>query len=218
MTDTIQQLDFSVNLLKSLLWQHNNAANLQSLIEGKNDWYVVEQQGFWDNWIRDVFDLRTANQFGLEVWSIILQIPLFVNTKPSDPGTLYFGFGSDNGNFGQSNFGSLTGTSSLLSIESKRIALRLRYFSLVTSGTVPEINRFLAHLFGEDQAFLADHQNMTQTYVFLFPLSAELRYIFDNFDVLPRPAGVKSGYTDATIKSFGFSSKNANFNRGSFGG
>ncbi|WP_231668322.1 DUF2612 domain-containing protein [Ralstonia solanacearum] len=47
---------------------------------------------FWENWIRDVFDLRTANDFGLSVWSEILGVPLAVTVDPTKPGTPVFGF------------------------------------------------------------------------------------------------------------------------------
>ena len=42
-------------------------------------------------------------------------------------------------------------------------------------------------------AWLIDYGDMNQRYVFDFPLTSDLRYLFDNYDVLPRPAG--SGVT-----------------------
>ena len=76
MAATIQEFDFSVDLLQAILWQYNNATSLQSLLNSEQAWVIENQTEFWENWLRDVFDLRTANEFGLSVWSIILGIPL----------------------------------------------------------------------------------------------------------------------------------------------
>jgi hypothetical protein len=73
--DDIQQFDFSVNLLQALLWQYNGATNLQGLLEAKYNWYYTNQSQFWNDWIGNVFNLATADDFGLAVWSIILGQP-----------------------------------------------------------------------------------------------------------------------------------------------
>lgn len=218
--DDIEFFDFSVNLLKAILWQYNEADNLQSLLQSKQDWYNTNQEQFWMDWYYNVFNLPTANEFGCNVWSIILALPLFVNTPPTSLDAPIFGFDSSfYKNFNRGNFGTRAGGSSALSLATKRLALRLRYFQLVTSGTVPEINRFFEYLFGSlGGAFLLDNGNMTQTYIFKFPLTAELKYLFGNFDILPRPSGVGSTYKSTASKFFGFgpSWNRLNFNRGNF--
>lgn len=73
---TKQEFDFSINLLEALIWQYNNAPRLESLLRQKQTWYDVNNRDFWQDWLRDVFDLRTANTFGLRVWSIILGLSL----------------------------------------------------------------------------------------------------------------------------------------------
>src|ERR1700733_14966336 len=73
----IQQFDFSVNLLQAILWQYNDAINLQALLEAKDSWYFNNQTQFWNHWFNNVFNLATANDFGLAVWSIILGQPTF---------------------------------------------------------------------------------------------------------------------------------------------
>lgn len=217
--DDIQIFDFSVDLLKVILWEYNKALNAQGLLVAMQNWFTENQTNFWQNWVRDVFDLRTANEFGLSVWSIILQIPLFVNTPP-DPDKPTFGFDLPSyGNFDNSNFTDSEGSSYDLPIETKRLALRLRYFQLVTCGAVPEVNRFLAYLFADyGQVYLADYGNMTQAYVFNFPVPADWAYLFNNFDILPRPAGVGSTWIDSTLQYFGFEGSNhVNFDNGVLG-
>lgn len=213
--DQIQELDFSVDLLRALLWQYNSAASLQQLLEEKSAWYVQNQTAFWNNWLIDVFDLRTANDFGLSVWSIILGLPLFTNSA-NNVGP-FFGFDSQtNINFDNGIFGDESTYE--LSTATKRIALQLRYFQLVSSGTVPETNRMLEYLFGDfGGAWLIDDYNMTQYYFFNFTLPFELKYLFNNYDILPRPAGVESTYTDVPDAFFGFALGDYNFDNGVFG-
>lgn len=217
--DDIQLFDFSVDLLQAVLWQYNNAENLISLLQQKQDWYDENQQQFWQDWITNVFDLRTANQFGLTVWGIILGLQLWVNTPPviSDP---IFGFeGSGGVNFDNGILGTQNGSSLLLPVETQRRALQLRYLQLTSSGTVPEINRALKYIFGDlGTAYLLDYGNMTQAYIFNFALPADLVYLFQNYDILPRPAGVQSTYVDATLVYFGFNNFNFNFDHGILGG
>lgn len=188
----IQEFDFSVDLLRSIIWQYDSATNLQSLIEQKQAWYDVNQRDFWQNWIINVYDLRTANDFGLAVWSIILGQSIFTNF-PQPTSLVYWGFGADNQNFMNGNFASLNGGSSTYTTSTARLLLRLRYFQLTSSGTVPETNRMLKYLFADyGNAYLVDNLDMTQTYMFEFVIPAEISYMLNNTDVLPRPAGVKS--------------------------
>lgn len=88
----IQAFDYSIDLLQAILWQYNDAAKLQSLLEQKQTWYDEQYSEFWEDWYRDVFDLRTANDFGLSVWAILLNIPLTITTNLS-PSANIWGFG-----------------------------------------------------------------------------------------------------------------------------
>ncbi|WP_059215173.1 DUF2612 domain-containing protein [Escherichia albertii] len=80
MSNKIQEFQFSVDLLRAILWQYNVAENLQGILERKKDWYVINHEQFWSDWYRDVFNMDTANSFGLSVWAIILGIPLVVTS------------------------------------------------------------------------------------------------------------------------------------------
>lgn len=200
----IQSFDFNVNLLRSILWQYNDATNLQGLLNAKKAWYDENQTDFWNDWIADVFDLRTANAFGLSVWSIILGQSLLTPFGVIDE-TNTWGFGSNNQNFGNGNFAQKTGGNNVYSLEISRLLLRLRCYQLISSGTVPETNRFLKELFiNYGAVYLIDNLDMTQVYIFEFAIPAEMRYMLDNTDVLPRPTGVGSEIVERAEITFGF--------------
>src|SRR5690606_22129864 len=88
----IQQFNYNVNLLQAVLWQYDESTNLLSLINQKQQWYNQYQTKFWEDWYDNVFNILTANQFGLSVWSYILNVPLFLDNVPEDPNKPIWGF------------------------------------------------------------------------------------------------------------------------------
>lgn len=212
----IQALDFSVDLMRALLWQYNDAARLEALVRQKQQWYDANQSAFWSDWVADVFDLRTANDFGLSVWAIILDIPLVVASAVDPVDKPIWGFGQYRENFTNGNFASIS--SSSLSTEQKRLVLRLRYFQLVNDGAVTEINAFFAYLFAPlGPAYVKDGYDMRARYVFEFPMPSALEVVLTEFDLLPRPAGVKVDYVIlGDADGWGFGRYHENFTNGNF--
>lgn len=215
MTATIQQFNYAVNILQTLLWQYQNAPNIKALLEDKQDWYNTKQSQFWVDFYNDIFNLKTANDFGLAVWAIILGAPIVYNLPGA--GTKAWGFEEFRFNFNNGNFSNNSGVVFALSSESARAVLRLRYYQLTGECTVPALNRMLADVFeGYGTAYVLDGLNMTQAYIFNFQLSQDLQFAFTNFDVLPRPAGVGSSYKVVIPPIWGFNSDAVNFDHGNF--
>lgn len=218
MSAAIEDFDFSVDLLRAILWRQNEAVNLQGILQSKSDWYNANFTEFWESWITNVFDLRTANDFGLSVWAVILGIPLSLIVPPN--AGPQFGFGpASNGrfNFGNGNFGAAASGVGLTT-DQKRILLQLRYYKLISRCTVPEINaRVKAILGNQGNVYVLDGNNMRYiTYVFGFQPNSALQFVLQNFDVLPRPAGVGIRYVVSTRPAWGFGASNQNFNNGNF--
>jgi hypothetical protein len=200
MTDTIETFNYNTDVLTALLWQYNEATNLEALLRFKNKWLELYNQNFWTAWYPDIFDLRTANLFGLNVWSIILDLPLYVPLSPpvvSD----YWGFNEippintyvnfTNGNFAPGELPPL------LTEEEQRIALKLRYYQCVTRGAVPEVNKFLDFVFGPlGGCWMVDNLDMTITYTFGFHVSTALLKVIQANFLLPKPAGVAISYVN----------------------
>jgi hypothetical protein len=210
----VQQFSFSVDLLRAILWQYNDAARLQTLLTRKSEWYAEKHEEFWTDWTRDVFDLTTANEFGLSVWGIILNTPLSYGI-PSSGARPVWGFGEFNQNFNNGNFGRDASGLAGLTFDQKRLVLRLRYFQLISDGTVPHINFVLREVFG--YGYVLDPENMTATYVFPTALPSAVIAVLQEFDLLPRPAGVDITILVDPANVFGFDPYYQNFNNGGFG-
>lgn len=214
----IQAIDCSLDAMKSLLWAHDNAERLKTLITLKQQWYERGHCRFWTDWVRDVFDVRTANDFGLGIWARILDIPLAVEV-PGSRDKQAFGFGTEHSNFAHGNFARGKAGQLFLTTRQKRLVIRLRYFQLTSRGTVPQINAFLHELFGADgRVFVVDPLDMSiALYFFSFDPGSELALILEQYDLLPRPAGVGARYLVQVKPSWGFGENHLNFSNGNFG-
>lgn len=192
MSENIQLTQVSVDLLSVLLWQYNNndGDSVEGLIAAKSAWYSAEFSEFWDSWYRDVFDIRTANEFGLHVWSIVLGVPLSVDAFPNKA----------------------------LTLEQKRLVIRLRFYQLITRATIPMVNAEMKDVFGKfGQVYALDPLDMSAImYVFRFRPDDDMKFILENYDLLPRPATVGIKFRVITTEPFGFGEFNNNFNNGAF--
>lgn len=213
--------NFAVDLKQSILWQYNEATNLLSLIDAKQNWYSVYQSGFWGVWVEIVFNLQTVDIFGAAIWSIILDVPLLVSDQPYVAAPTW-GFNAyaptfptlENNyeDFEHGNFSPLNQDLNL-NLEQQRWMLRLRYFQLTTltnvAGFAPNltysINAFLNYLCTDNDIsypgtiYVLDNFDMTMTYHFTSPdFPTALFNVIRDLDIWPRPAGVGILFTGLT--------------------
>lgn len=180
MTNTIVEYNPSIDFEKHIFWQYNNAPAINSLMQSKQEWYDVNQTQFWNDWVSDVLNIKTANDYGLAIWGSLLQIP-----------RTYL----------------VNGENLTLSTNQYRTVILARLRLLKTRATVPEINKLLQFLFGQyGKAYVVDNYNMTMTYHFNFNLSDLQLAILQNITLLPRPAGVKIIIVAVGGNVFGFNS------------
>ena len=213
----IANITTKVDFLNVLLWRFNEATTLTKLVTEKQLFEELNNNNFWQDWYTDVFNLQTANEFGLSVWAIILDQPIHLSFSgtPELPNNAW-GFGSFRKNFNNGNFGRSNGDVRLTD-EEARIVLKLKYFKLVTRADAFSINAFLAFAFGSlNTVFMLDGLNMTMTYYFDSTPSSSLIAALVDYDLLPRPAGVGIKYYDLSRATFGFGSSHKNFNNGTF--
>lgn len=214
----IQIIDGHANLLRAILWQYSHADKLKALVQAQQDWHDKNVEQFWSDWYRDVFNMNTANDFGLAIWGRILGIPITVDIDPST-GREVWGFGVNNLNFGNGNFGRRSSGTGSLTRQQKLLLLKMRYFQLTQKPTVVNVNKMLHELFGDyGKIFVVDSLDMSFiTYFHTFPLSREFETLFNDFDILPRPSAV-GVRTQLQVKdSWGFGIHHLNFGNGNFG-
>ncbi|QKN82054.1 DUF2612 domain-containing protein [Scandinavium goeteborgense] len=208
----IQQFDFSLDLMKVVKWEYDQAPNLINILSLKQEWYGANHEQFWVAWERDVFNLLTANDFGLNVWSIILELPLYSVSGASPTDYPAFGFADFGLNFGNSNFATDADTVNRLSVEQKRDLLRMRWWQITSDGSMPSINHALNDVFGAD-VYALDGQDMTITVVYQKVLPNLMMNLLIEFDLIPRPSGVLINHLVKPRDAFGFANYGLNFDQ-----
>lgn len=200
----IESFDYTIDLLQSVLWQYDDADRIISLITQKQAWYTENVSQFWTDWYTNVFNLLTANDFGLMIWSIILNVPYLIPITPTDKPIVGFNTEPPENpwvNFDRGTFADNGSSRPVLRTEEQRLFLRLRYFQLISNGTVPFINFYMNLLFNDPSglyvggAWVLDNFDMSMEYQFNCPISPGLFEAITQYNVLSKPTGVSLTYT-----------------------
>lgn len=209
----IEVIDSTINTDEVLLWQYNNATNLQAIIENRKTWIDKNFKQFFNDFYKDIFDLSTANDFGLSVWAVILGV---VFDSPITIPAKWFGFtGSDGVNFNQGVFYPKSGL--ILTTEEKRTILQLRYLYLTSNATLDKVIENIQVVI--PTLNILDSLKMYIVLTSEVTVSLRLLNLIDSFNTIPRPAGVKILKRLGYSKWFDFTgSGGANLNNGNFGG
>ncbi len=212
----------TANPLDAMDWQRSNADILKAWLSKQDEWTKVNHDEFWESWWTDVFDLRTCNDFGLSVWSIILDESTFGVTEASGEDYPAWGFGEYRYNFNNGNFGTNDDSGYNFSTDEKRVLLQLKAYILHMSGCIHGegvigINEALNRIFGEDAIYCIDNRDMSLKYILFDTTLTSLVYEIYDRDLLPTPVGMKIDVVlDGNAKNFGFGTNHSNFNNGNF--
>ena len=188
---------FSADFSDVVLWQYDRAEKLKSLIANKQAFYDNNVDQFFNDWYTDVFNIDTANYFGLIIWALILGCTEYVELT-SKIGQKAFGFGEYHKNFFQSNF-ALSSYIYTLPTESLRKVLKAQMYNFNSNGSIYDINRVLNVIYPEHHPY-ATYNNTTNilTYHFPIPLSEEDMNIVMFSNMFPAPLGVKRSIENGT--------------------
>ncbi len=144
-----------------------------------------------ENFYDYVWNVLTAQGFGLDIWGAIVGVDRYLNTTQK-----FFGFeeaGTVSADpFNQSPFfsGNLDKGTVALSDPAFRLLVLAKGIANVCNCSITTINAILNYIWaGRGGAWCTDGENMTMTYTFNFALSpVDLAII--NSGILPKPLGV----------------------------
>ena len=219
MTTGIRSFDYSVDILRLLQWQDNDATKTQAVLSNIQDIIAEYHTNFWENWYNDVFNLKTANEFGLAVWCVILGLPVLLSNNYPGP---FFEFDREE-NFDNAPFNP-EASSIVLAPEDLRILLQIRAYKLMSPGFINDVNRVLNAIFsayGEyavtawDSSTLAMPVAMQWVYLKNYDMSYNLFEALIYYDILPRPTGVRLVYEFNQGSIFALD-RSPNFDQGIF--
>lgn len=161
--------EIAFNARNVILWQYDNTPNFNALIAMKQNFYDDAVSDFWENWIDDVLNIQTANEFGLTLWGFLLNLerPLYTNAD-----------------------GELVP----IPTESYRLLLNAKLYKNSHAPTFSNVNTFIRQIFlnhPDNKSYVQDNLNMSITYILDFFPTAEEEIVLKLNDFLPRPSGVK---------------------------
>lgn len=192
MADNIYQVDTTIDLNDCFLWQYDKATRLKYLLQAKQSWYNTNITGFWNDFLTNIFNINTANTFGINLWGKFLNVP-----RPSyvqDGQTITF------------------------TDDQYRLLIKGQLLLMNSNGSLASINDYLNYLFPNKAAFVIPYTTMAIRLVFYYNPTPDELAIIQATNFLPRPAGVEVDYVIFPADEiFGFdNTEMANFDNGSF--
>lgn len=165
-----------INYEATIISQYGNSPTILALIQQANT--NIDPCADIDNFYNTIFNVATANLFGLAIWSRIVGLPqsliLQLGTYLDDANTF-------------------------------RSIIMLKALSNISRATPGAINQLLQNWLGAGtRAYVQDLGSMTMSYVFEFALTATQLLILQQSGIFLRPAAVLANIVQAEFPVFGF--------------
>jgi hypothetical protein len=193
------------NVEQTIISQYANSPTLRQLIENLNGY--IDPSADLDAFYRYVWNVDTAQGFGLDCWGKIVNVSRRLNI----PGAVVnFGFkeGSSYQPFGQAPLynGPPGSTVYYLSDDAYRTLILVKALANISDCSAPSLNQLLQNLFeGRGRCYVADTGGMQLRYVFEFLLQPYEVAILTQSGAVPRPAAVFAQVLQVDLpNTFGF--------------
>ena len=177
------------NYIDTVLSQWGNSPNILALLESWND--SLDPGVNIDDFYAKVWDIDTAQGYGLDVWGRIVGVSRVVTVQTTIDA---FGFeeATDAQPFGQEAFysGPVTENYSL-SDDAFRALILVKALANLSNSSIQAYNTMLMQLFpGRGNAYVVDNKDMSANVVFEFALSDYEKAIIEQSGAFAPPTGV----------------------------
>ena len=217
--------DLILDLKGCWLWQYDKAHNLNAIMSNQETFFKKYSIDTVLSFLRDVFNINTANNFGLEVWRRILgasQIDasyFCLNIALEKVGDDYnFVFASEDGKWNymwssdkQFRVKEEEGEEELISVEVKDVIYKRYLISKIMlyymKATLPNIQRYFDFLFPNAGIVVSSENNMTINIANTNEFNPEEKVLFELEDIFPVICGVEKITSKSNIR-FAFWDKN----------
>lgn len=164
--------------IKTVISQYGNSPTLLAIIETFNE--SIRPDVDIDNFYNTVWNIDTAEGFGLDIWGRIVGLPTgrYIYTNPV----------------------------TVLQDPQFKILILVKAFSNISVTSAPTFNQILQTLFpGRGRCYVNDQLNMQMRYTFEFQPEPWEIAVMGNPQIFLRPAGVQVGIFVISLPAFGFS-------------
>ncbi|MFJ1117998.1 DUF2612 domain-containing protein, partial [Bacillus thuringiensis] len=183
---------------KLLIQQYADKPKAVATIKGFDD----AIQGIWDGAQQVVDSLNIDKAFGKGLDNVAARVGAsrvlkkgvdrkffgFTNKVPD-----VLGFGGSSGNKGGPfyRYGASVWDPVILDDIDLRTYIKMKIWKNMQDGTMPYLIDFLIEFFGMNNFVITDNEDMTMTLEIYSTLTPLKQVLIQNYDILPRPTGVK---------------------------
>jgi hypothetical protein len=163
-----------INVDRTIISQYANSPTIVGLVESMDDW--IDPRANLDDFYNYVWNIDTAQGFGLDIWGRILGVGRTINVPADTPNPGHYTF---------------TPGVLVLADDQYRQLLMVKALSNITDCTAGSLNKLLSKLFaGRGRCYVNDLGGMKMRFVFEFFLQPFEYAILMTSGVTPGPAGV----------------------------
>lgn len=184
--------------------QYEASPILNALISDRTSYFKT---GWQDQFYSNVWNVDTAQGFGLDIWGRIV----VVGRELQIPQVDYFGFSTSPtqswGTFGEESFysGPNDTNNYIVGDKSYGVLILAKAMSNISATDSKSLNSVVNSLFpGRGRAWVNDLGGMKIRVTFEFALEPWEQAVIVGGKVFPRPAGVEMSILDAAQETFGF--------------
>jgi len=196
-----------IDFEKTIISQYGNSPTILQLVQNMNAY--LDPRADFDAFFDYVWNVDTAQGFGLDIWGRIVNISRELQIPP-DPN--FFGFSDalpGSYPFGEQPFydGTPGATSTYrLADDAYRQLILVKALANISATNAPSLNQLLQNMFaGRGRCYVNDLGGMQLRYTFEFLLTPYEFAIMTQSGALPRPAGVNAILFQSALPLFGFS-------------
>lgn len=182
-----------IDVEQTIISQYANSPSLVALIQNMNEY--IDPRSNLEAFYNFVWNVDTAQGFGLDIWGNIVGVSRLLQIPGSDP-IVGFDNASDPNDWypmSEGRFaieGEVT-TAYELPDDAYRVLILTKALANIITTTAPATNQLLVNMFpGRGKAFVRDLGGMAMQFVFNFSLTTVEYAIITQSGVLPHPAGV----------------------------
>lgn len=196
-----------IDVERTIISQYGNSPTILQLVQNMNAY--LDPRADFDAFFDYVWNVDTAQGFGLDIWGRIVNISRELQIPP-DPN--FFGFSDalpGSYPFGEQPFydGTPGATSTYrLADDAYRQLILVKALANISATNAPSLNQLLQNMFaGRGRCYVNDLGGMQLRYTFEFLLTPYEFAIMTQSGALPRPAGVNAILFQSALPLFGFS-------------
>lgn len=192
---------------RTIISQYANSPTLVQLVQNMDSY--IDPQANLDAFFDFVWNVDTAQGFGLDVWGKVVGVSRLLQIPGADPivgfdnpSTPKDWFPMSFGRFAREGEATIA---YVLPDDGYRVLILTKALANISATTAPALNQLLRNLFpGRGRCYVRDLGNMAMQFIFNFALTTVESAILTQSGALPHPAGVL--YSVIVVRSglFGF--------------